>query len=376
MTRRPLSADDLLREMRSSVVPVDSPERMSDRRNRTIALLRAAQTRELHARGTGRIRRRVAITASVLAALAAGIAVYQGHRERPASESVAVALPTAMTVRALDGRIAVVRGGTEIEQAPGIGVSLETGDAVRTGAESRAALTMQSHATVAVSPSTNIELGTPERLHAERLDLELGRVDVTVPKLEPGRSLCVHTPHATVTVHGTRFSVVVARDAGGGLRTTVGVQEGAVWVEQDGRTTELGSGNVWSSDAAATRSLEPVARAAHVMGRATATTDPVGESTSHANPSSIQRRRATAAGEGTKPPSTTEFESPATSTLSEENALLQRAMVASRNGDDRNAIAILDTLLSRFPHSILKDNAQAERLRAIRRLEPANAPQP
>jgi hypothetical protein len=227
-----------------------------------------------------------------------------------------------------------------------------------------------------VSPSTNIGLGAPERPHAERLDLELGRVDVAVPKLEPGRSLCVHTPHATVTVHGTRFSVVVARDAGGDLRTTVGVQEGAVWVEHDGRTTELGSGKVWSSDSTSTSSPEPVARGDGEMGKAAAMAEPGIRSNSRANPSSVHQRRATGAGEGTKSPSTTDFEPPATSTLSEENALLQRAMVASRDGDDRNAIAILDTLLSRFPHSILKENAQAERLRAIRRLEPANAPRP
>lgn len=66
----------------------------------------------------------------------------------------------------------------------------------------------------------------------------------------------------------------------------------------------------------------------------------------------------TASGAATKP----------TSTLSEENGLMERAMVASRTGDDRSALAILDTLLARFPRSVLREDAEAERLRALRRL--------
>ncbi len=43
-------------------------------------------------------------------------------------------------------------------------------------------------------------------------------------------------------------------------------------------------------------------------------------------------------------------------------------MVASRNGDDAGAVALLDTFLARFPRSVLKENAQVERFRALRRL--------
>ena len=38
-------------------------------------------------------------------------------------------------------------------------------------------------------------------------------------------------------------------------------------------------------------------------------------------------------------------------------------MVASRNGDDRGAIAVIETLLARYPGSILRENAQVERMR-------------
>jgi hypothetical protein len=377
MTRRSPSAEDLLREMRSSVVPVDSPEHVHDRRIRTVSLLRAAQTRELQHRGAARIRRRIVVTASALAALAAGIAMYQGHRLGPVSGSpVATVFSEATTVRALGGHIVVVHGGRESEQAPGIGASLATGDAVRTSAESRASMTMQNRAAVEVGLSTIVGLGTPERSHAERLDLELGRVDVSVPKLEPGQSLCVHTPHATVTVHGTRFSVAVASDARSALRTTVEVREGAVWVEHDGRTTELSSGDVWSSDGATTRAPESLAGSADEARKPASKAEPRIPSIPSAKPNSRHQGDVTAISEGTRSSSTTEFESAATSTLSEENALLLRAMVASRNGDDKNAVAILDRLLTRFPHSVLKENAQAERLRAIKRLEPANAPPP
>jgi hypothetical protein len=72
--------------------------------------------------------------------------------------------------------------------------------------------------------------------------------------------------------------------------------------------------------------------------------------------------------EGREQGSTSATAAKSTSTLSEENGLMERAMVASRTGDDRRALVFLDSLLARFPRSILKEDAQVERLRALNRL--------
>src|SRR6185436_16161850 len=114
------------------------------------------------------------------------------------------------------------------------------------------------------------------------------------------------TPHAMVTVHGTRFSVIVARGAGGTLQTTVDVREGAVQVEHDGRTTEVASGSVWSSGSAAPKSLESFARRDPEMGAAAAETTPRADSLSHGTATSRRESHAAGAAETAQPPSTVE----------------------------------------------------------------------
>jgi TolA-binding protein len=57
----------------------------------------------------------------------------------------------------------------------------------------------------------------------------------------------------------------------------------------------------------------------------------------------------------------------ALSTLAEENRLLARAMVASRRGDEANAVGHLDDFLRRFPESPLAQNAEVERFRSLAR---------
>jgi hypothetical protein len=373
MTRRRSQVEVLLREMRSSVAPVDSPEAARNRRGRTISHLQSVQEKELVARKRLRFRRTAAAVVAALAALATGLVFYSGDRDRRVDQSASLSHPGA-TVRALDGRMTLVQGGKETQREPGIGIRLDVGDAIRT-TECRAAPTMQSQAKLEVARSTNLSLGAPERPRAERLELALGRIDVDVPKLEGGRTLSIHTPHATVTVHGTRFSVVVAASAGGALQTTIDVSQGAVQVEHDGRTTELGSGNVWSSGSVSASSTEPVAHLNPHIDQTTsarAKSDPPSHSTS-----SSERRASTSdPDQGKKPRNASEFAPATTSTLAAENALMQRAMVAIRNGDDRTAIETLDRLLARYPHSILSENAQVERARARARLGPAHVEEP
>jgi hypothetical protein len=361
MTRRPASADELLREMQSSVVPVDAPDAVRNRRARTIAHLRDTQVKVLGERDARNRRKRAAIAAAALIPfLAAGFALYAGQRHPTMTTAVAPA--EATMVRSLEGHVVVFHGTNATETVSDVGTHLAAGDAVHTRLGSRATMTMPSRATIDLGPATDVHLGAPEPSRGEWIDLALGRVDVSVPKLDAGKSLSVRTPKATVTVHGTRFSVVVSRNDDH-VETVVAVSEGAVWVEHDGQTTQLGSGARWSSRAAATSESGAKFEAKDIR----ATTQDGSESSRGAMHGATRQPLAAAANAG-KAPNALEFAPLATSSLSEENSLMERAMMASRRGDDRSAVAILDKLLTRFPHSILKENAQVERSRALQRL--------
>jgi hypothetical protein len=359
MTRRPASADQLLSEMQSSVVPVDAPDAVRNRRDRTIAHLCGVQLNVLGERRARDRRRRAAIVvAALLPFLAAGFALYVS--QQPPTTRTAIASAQTTKVRALAGHVVVFHGTNATETVSDVGTILAAGDAVHTRLGSRATMTMPSRATIDLGPATDVHLRAPEPSHGEWIDLALGRVDVSVPKLDSGKSLSVRTPKATVTVHGTRFSVVVSRNDDH-VETDVAVSEGAVSVEHDGQTTQLTSGARWSSRAAA--NSESVAQPETKDSRAT-TLDGSEPSRSALHGAT---RRAPAAAAG-KAPNALEFAPLATSTLSEENSLMERAMMASRSGDDRSAVAILDRLLMRFPRSILKENARVERSRALQRL--------
>ena len=56
------------------------------------------------------------------------------------------------------------------------------------------------------------------------------------------------------------------------------------------------------------------------------------------------------------------------SSLAAENALMQAAMGAVRDGDDTRAAALFGDFLSRYPRSPLAQNAEVERFRCLERL--------
>jgi hypothetical protein len=224
MTRYPESADELLREMQSAVLPVDSPKAVQNRRDRTISHLQRLQWREHGERHAARIRRRATIVAGVLAPiLAAGFAFAISRAGVHEKSVVPTPTPTPQTTDARPARLpaaAPVASPVRVEDEP------------------------------------------------DRNPLKIRQEAPSRPRPK------------TVLASNASFPETEAREHG-------------------------------SSRAAAV------------------------------NP---------------------------TSTLSEENGLMERAMVASRTGDDRGALALIDTLLTRFPRSVLREDAQVERLRALGRL--------
>jgi len=191
----------------------------------------------------------------------------------------------------------------------------------------------------------------------EQLQLARGSVRVQVPKLGKGSSFSVHTPDAKVTVHGTVFSVTISGE-GTMSATCVQVSEGRVSVERGGKVSMLTAGeqlNCEKGSAVATHSVAPPAASA--SGAAQATRTPTELDRAPAPP--LPARPPGAA----RPASTTRRAEE--QELSAQNALLAAALRAERAGRYIEARAQLEALLTRYPASALKSDAERslERLR-------------
>jgi hypothetical protein len=344
----------LLRELRQVVVEAEDSASVQRRRTRVVDGLRAKQAKIRVIRELSRAwRRRLLLAAACLALAACAWAVLQ---EGPPAQP-GVARLGSPRVRALAGEVSWVHDGQPRTEKIGGSFDIESNDRVRTGDSSAALLSFPSGALIQISPATQFSAHSNAGDGGEAIDVTLGEIDVHVPKLAAGLRFAVHTPAATIKVHGTQFSVSVT-SAEGHPVTRVNVSEGAVSVESGGKVFELRAGATWSSAA----NQQPPAPAAH---------KPAPEPSAAAETAARTPRRVERAGGKLALPAartpTNEHER-ASSTLGAENALLEQAMSASRRGDDKRAVALLDTLLARYPRSQLVPNAQVERFRALRRL--------
>jgi hypothetical protein len=348
----------ILRELRQVVVEAEDSASTERRRTRVVDGLRAKQAKLRAIRELSRVwRRRLLLAAACLALAACAWAVL--HQRLPAHPGVAG--HGSPHVRALAGEVSWVHNGQQRTEKIGGSFDIESHDRVRTGDSSAALLSFPSGASIQVSPATQFRAHSRARDGGEGVEVTSGGIDVHVPKLAAGLRFAVHTPAATIKVHGTRFSVSVA-SAGGRPVTRVAVSEGAVSVESGGKVVELRAGATWSS----APNQGPSAPAAHKRAP---------EQSAAAEAAVETPRRAEQTGGKLAPPAArtpiNEHErgvERASSTLGAENALLEQALSASRRGDDKRAVALLDTLLARYPRSQLVPNAQVERFRALRRM--------
>ncbi len=349
MTRS--GADDLLRGLASTAVPLEDAEEAVRRRSRVTARL-AEVRREEFARRDAKLlwRRRAMLVAAALLPIALFLSAERWIGTRADVAPADTARPVVL--QALDGDVEVRRPDETTHRATGRS-ALSPFDRVLTAARSGASLSLPSGAVVTLEENTDARLAVPASELAERLDLSVGGVEIAVPPLAPGHSLAIETPHARVVVHGTRFSVRVRSESDGLLVTTVRVTEGVVSVVHAGADTRLAAGASWSSRVRETQTrtaIEPV----------------IGKAPPSADETSADETRGARAGATTRGARPAPTMTP--STLADENRILQGAMTASRAGDDRRALALLDQLLGRYPQSPLAQNARVERFRALRRL--------
>jgi len=98
------------------------------------------------------------------------------------------------------------------------------------------------------------------------------------------------------------------------------------------------------------------------QGRPVASAEPPARAAESNSADTAQAKRATPAGAA---PGATHARESALSTLAQENELLAGAKFAARHGDFVRSLAALDELLSRYPRSPLRQNADVERFRVL-----------
>jgi ferric-dicitrate binding protein FerR (iron transport regulator) len=341
--------DELLRQLSTSVVPVEDATHAATRRERVIERV-AGLVHEMPAKLERRRRlARMATLASAAAlVLVAGFAVT-----RPRSRAQLFSEPSAKSsaVLALQGSVQVIRPPTEMAAPPLERVSVGSDDEVVTAAEGRARAWLASGTEVDIDPQSRVRLvgdraGSSSKARTveggnEAVVLGAGRVTLRVPKLGPQRTFAVQTPEATVVVHGTAFSVERRATPDDAPRTTVDVTEGSVAVRRDGTEILLHAGDRWSSGSAVARERE---------------VEPKVEPATKPNPPTKRTVIGTAKGAELSEKS---------SSLAAENRLLQAAMAARQQGDARRAVQLASELLTRFPASPLAEEALVERMRAL-----------
>jgi ferric-dicitrate binding protein FerR (iron transport regulator) len=326
VTRAPSSNPDLdqaLREWTEQPVPPIPAADARELRGRVVARMDAGLAERRAARTASSIRRRwFASAIAACGVLATGLGLWRAHAVAAASRVVVEGVADATEIGA-DGMTHALIGS-----AP-----FGPDDELRTAMEGSAVASLPTGARVVVGPSSRLRF---DGRHADghirdRIDLVVGRIGVTVPKLAAGDEVRVHTDGATVIVHGTKFSVErTAAAPGQPVRTRVAVTEGRVAVQTDAGEAILMPGQSWSEPLPAD---EDAASGGRASGGANA------------------------------PPGTP-------STLAAENALLAEALRLARNHHPDDALSRLDALLTLYPDSPLVETARAERTRILEAAKP------
>jgi hypothetical protein len=371
-------ATQALQPFRHLGTPVEEEAVATARRHELVPLI-GGTIRAVSAR---RNRWRRAKYALAIVAAAAGLAlgVIRGYRAVTDDDRAVVS----------SGVAASITRQLETSDQPR---QLMAGDQIATRSNAPKSIVLIGGARVEVGPSTRIRLVRNEA-QEQRLKLEVGQVELEVPKLATGSAFVVETPQAEVRVRGTRFKVEVSSARAGAGITRVGVTRGSVLVRTVRGEQLLSGGESWSSPlAAAEKSSEPDAAALAINAREPVGDGPETASTASSGDSLVRRgdeRRETSAAvktstvvrrvsepalsggdsasgsPGARAPARAPVIDP--NALAQQNGLMQAALSARSHGDHARAVKLLDELLRLHPSSPLAESARVERFRSLRRL--------
>jgi hypothetical protein len=331
-----LASKVLAPQLRPVPTPMPTPEA------RAAAI--AAVTRAITARAR---KRQVVRWTMTWAAAAAVVAVVAGssyvgvHRARIAATTQPEARAgetVGIVAHSVGNGTSVVVSGAQAPLAEG--GELASGSRVVTPPAGRVALTFSTGTKIVLDESTDMTVGGEGSTQSFRLDA--GSIDLKVAKLKEKHRFLVDTPDSEVEVRGTQFRVsVVSPDSGcgAGVQTRVSVTEGVVVVRRGGVEVRVAAGEEWPSGCA----------------RAAATESPM-----------VRRQRAVHSSDGAS-------SSVAMSTLSEQNDLYQRAVVAKKHGNVPEALDGFDRFLRTYPSGPLAESAMVERMRLLRTINQEQA---
>ena len=340
--------------------PVEDPEGAAETRRQAIQAIE--RTVRVASRSTARFRARIfAIAAAALTLVT--LVVVQWSRSGIISARPAALRSHADSaeVSGVTGAVTLLRQG-RVEAIEGDVRELLAGDELSSTGSASASLKLPRGTRADLGAGTQLRL-TKMDTDEQRVTLQVGRLTLTVPRLDTGHSLVVQTPDAEVIVVGTRFAVEVSERAGKTDTTTrVEVFEGAVRVRAGGSERLLKPGEVWSSGTDPARAApRPAPRGVDPSSPSSTPPEP-----SHADSASERALRKVASGTPReRAESSTRAES---ASLAEQNRLMGLALAARQRGDDALAVRHLDELLARHSRSPLAESARVERLRALRRL--------
>jgi hypothetical protein len=314
-------------QMRSVPTPPPTPEA------RAAAIQAVSRAIRAHARKRLAMRWSVAVAAvAAVFVSAVGLHKHATWRAQPVAVVPGPA-PTSESVGIIAHPVgsgtSVVVSGTEAPLAEGR--ELAKGSRVVTPPAGRVALTFSTGTKIELGGSTDMTVAGEGSTQAFRL--EAGSIDLKVAKLKERQRFLVNTPDSEVEVRGTQFRVSIVppeSGCGAGAQTRVSVTEGVVVVRRDGVEVRVAAGEQW----------------------------PVGCARSDA-PEAAPARKGHAG-------RTTDVEALNASTLSEQNDLYAKAVLAKRRGDVAGSLDEFDRFLRTYPSSPLAESAMIERMRLLR----------
>lgn len=233
-----------------------------------------------------------------------------------------------------------------------------------TDRSSSSRLQLVSGVEVVVGPETRLTLPSENGTQSlrEELALELGVLQVHVPKLPKGAIFSIRTPNAVVSVHGTAFSVEVMKSGPSEVpQTRVIVTEGVVSVQHAGHESLLDAGSEWTSAVANPLVAGHDAPSASKPGPfkpASSTKPSEGRQADREPFASPEHNAGNVRGASGVDPTE----------LANQNRLFAEAMSARDRGDGAHAVALLDDFVSKYPACPLTEDAYVARFRVLSRM--------
>ncbi|CAN5598317.1 hypothetical protein BH09MYX1_BH09MYX1_41720 [soil metagenome] len=325
--KRDQRAEDLLRALAADAAPSVDERVARARCDKLVPRLADAIAAQAAAR---RQKRRLA--GSMFALAAAAVIALVGWRFVLPPVASPLAITTVASAYRIEGTTFHLHDGSAALVGDGDGVAAH--DELTTSPTGRARVTTPLGLTFELAPASDVRIES-----VSSASVDAGHVVVFVPTLGADRRASVVLLGALIEIdERASFTVDVDRTAG---TAHIKVDEGRVQIRAPEGDVVLGDGEEWPAPTHAAIVPPP----------------PFTMTLAPPLPSAVVVRP--------KASPTSTSTSVRANALGEQNRLMQSAIDARRGNDPKQALALLDELLTRFPSSPLTQGARAERFLAL-----------